>query len=445
MNIEINIDGMIGPTHHFGGLGIGNIASMTSHNSVANPRAAALEGLAKMELVASMGIDQFYLPPPDRPNWLWLESLGFVGTRSDALRRCLDEAPSVLSAAYSSAFMWTANAATVAPSSDSQDGLLHFVPANLCSNLHRGQEAMERRDQLRSMFSRCEIACVHEPLPSTMALRDEGAANHMRLCGADGRRAIHVFVHGPCESHETRFTPRQSELAARRVASCLRLNENDCVFAQQTVRAINAGVFHNDVIAMSNRNMMIYHEFAFENSESIVDTIHRKFLERVGEPLDAICVQESELPLEEAVQSYLFNSQLLSVDSNEMELLCPMQCMNSQTVMSLVQTWVADALNPIRSIRCLPLDQSMKNGGGPACLRLRAMLTAAELTKLDDRYRVTAARIEKLRREVIARYPQTLILNDLVRADFAEHSAAASKAIADFSSSRECTTTVRFP
>ena len=150
--IEINIDGMIGPTHHFGGLGVGNLASLGSQNQVSNPREAALEGIAKMALLAGLGIDQFYLPPLERPNWRWLESVGFSGERGDVLRRCLDEAPSILSAAYSSAFMWTANAATVAPSCDSVDGKLHIVPANLCSNLHRGQEASERRDQLRRMF-----------------------------------------------------------------------------------------------------------------------------------------------------------------------------------------------------------------------------------------------------------------------------------------------------
>lgn len=198
-NIEINIDGMIGPTHHFGGLGVGNIASLASRNQVSSPREAALEGLAKMELVAGMGIPQFYLPPPERPNWCWLESLGFTGDRRDVLRKCFDESPSLLSAAYSSAFMWTANAATVAPSSDTMDSRLHVVPANLCSNLHRGQEAAERRDQLRNMFGSINDAQIHEPLPSVIALRDEGAANHMRHCSRDGKKAIHVFVHGPSE------------------------------------------------------------------------------------------------------------------------------------------------------------------------------------------------------------------------------------------------------
>lgn len=435
-NIEINIDGMIGPTHHFGGLGVGNIASLASRNQVSNPREAALEGLAKMELVAGMGIPQFYLPPPERPNWRWLESLGFLGDRRDVLRRCFDEAPILLSAAYSSAFMWTANAATVAPSSDTLDGRLHIVPANLCSNLHRGQETAERRDQLRDMFCHLNDAQIHEPLPSLTALRDEGAANHMRLCSRDGQKAIHVFVYGPSvygpsnEPHPTRFTPRQSELAARRVAGLLQLRDEDCVFVQQTARAIDAGVFHNDVIAMSNGNMMIYHEHAFENSDHGVETIQQRFNAKTGEAFAGISVSESELSLKEAVRTYLFNSQLLSVDSRATEMISPSHCFESPAVSALIQRWLQDESNPIDSVRYLSLDQSMKNGGGPACLRLRAMLTIEQLSLLGDRFRVTDARIARLRSEVMQSYPASLSLSDLGRLDFAEQAIAAAKALA---------------
>ena len=430
-NIEINIDGMIGPTHHFGGLGVGNMASLASRSQVSNPREAALEGLAKMELVAGMGIPQFYLPPPERPNWRWLESLGFSGDRRDVLRKCFDEAPSLLSAAYSSAFMWTANAGTVAPSNDTKDSRLHIVPANLCSNLHRGQEAAERRDQLRDLFCHLNDAQIHEPLPSLTALRDEGAANHMRLCSRDGQKAIHVFVYGPSnEPHPTRFTPRQSELAARRVAGLMQLRDEDCVFVQQTARAIDAGVFHNDVIAMSNGNMMIYHEHAFENSDHGVETIQQRFNAKTGEAFAGIRVSESELSLEEAVRTYLFNSQLLSVDARAMEMISPSHCSESPAVVALIQRWLQDENNPIQRVRYLSLDQSMKNGGGPACLRLRAMLSIDQLSFLGDRFRVTETRMARLRSEVIQRYPASLSLSDLHRLDFAEQAIAAAKALA---------------
>ncbi len=433
-NIEINIDGMIGPTHHFGGLGVGNIASLSSRNQVSNPREAALEGLAKMELLSRMGIEQFYLPPPERPNWHWLELLGFSGNHSDVLQRCFDEAPSLMSAAYSSAFMWTANAATVAPSCDTLDGKLHIVPANLCSNLHRGQEALERRDQLGVMFDQLDDVVVHQPLPAVVALRDEGAANHMRLCSLDGTKAIHVFVHGPSnEPQSTKFLSRQSELAARQVACCLRLNRDDCVFLQQKPRAIDAGVFHNDVIAMSNGNMMIYHEHAFENSEPVVGLIRDKFESKTGDAFIGLPVSESELPLEEAVRTYLFNSQLISIDAQDMALICPLQCVQSPAVSALLDRWIQDQSNPIRKVHYCSLDQSMRNGGGPACLRLRAMLDGRQLSRIGNHHRVTDHRMEQLRSVVVASYSGALNLSDLARLDFAEQAIATAKKIATLS------------
>ncbi len=433
-NVEINIDGMIGPTHHFGGLGVGNLASFASRNQVSSPLKAALEGLAKMETLAGMGVEQYYLPPLERPNWRWLASIGFPGDHRDALRRCFDEEPSLLSAAYSSAFMWTANAATVAPSSDTLDGNLHLVPANLCSSLHRGQEAAERRDQLREMFYPIPNAQVHDPLPSVCAMRDEGAANHMRLTHLDGQEAIHVFVYGASnDARSSKFLARQTETAARRVASCLRLRAEDCVFVEQSAQAIDAGVFHNDVIAMSNGNLMIYHQLAFENSESVVEEICRKFAAKTNTSPNFVCVSKKEVSLNEAVRTYLFNSQLLSIGPHEteaMELISPSQCLDSPTVSKLIQRWLSDENNPIRRVRYLTLDQSMRNGGGPACLRLRAMLNREQLSFLGTSFKANDSRISRLRTEVTQRYPNAIVLSDLARLDFAEHALSTAKTIA---------------
>jgi len=210
----------------------------------------------------------------------------------------------------------------------------------------------------------------------------------------------------------------------------LKLRYEDCVFVQQTARAIDAGVFHNDVNAMSNGNRMIYHEHAFENSEQCIETIRQRFHTKTGEGFAGICVSESELPLEEAVRTYLFNSQLLSGDSGAMELISPSECLESPAVSALIQRWVQDENNPIREVRYLSLDQSMKNGGGPACLRLRAMLTVEQLSLLGDRFKVTEKRLARLRSEVMQRYPATLSLNDLARLDFAENAIATAKVMA---------------
>ena len=45
-------DGLAGTTHSYAGLSAGNLAAMPHAGQLGNPRAAALEGLAKMRLVA---------------------------------------------------------------------------------------------------------------------------------------------------------------------------------------------------------------------------------------------------------------------------------------------------------------------------------------------------------------------------------------------------------
>ncbi|MCZ7597577.1 MAG: N-succinylarginine dihydrolase [Gammaproteobacteria bacterium] len=42
--VEVNFDGLPGPTHHFGGLAPGNLASIDSGGSPSSPRGAARRG-----------------------------------------------------------------------------------------------------------------------------------------------------------------------------------------------------------------------------------------------------------------------------------------------------------------------------------------------------------------------------------------------------------------
>ncbi len=420
---EINVDGLIGPTHHFGGLGVGNLASHASQYRPSNPRAAALEGLAKMQLLSELGIPQFYLPPLTRPNWGWLESLGYAGDRADILKRCYDDSPQLLSAAYSSAFMWTANAATVAPACDTLSQCLTLVPANLCCNLHRGQESLARMHQLRDMLRDVSNASVTEPLPSVFPLRDEGAANHMRLCNRHGDLAVHLFVYGPpVENRVGTFIARQSELASRQVALQLQLDREACCFAQQTPEAIEAGVFHNDVIATSHADLLIYHELAFADHANVVEDLSHKYQRRIGHALQGLCVHSRELPLDEAVRTYLFNSQIVNSDSDTMQLICPSQCRDSSPTRALIDRWIADPSNPIQRVHFLSLNQSMANGGGPACLRLRMMVDDAQLKELGARYRIDEARIALLSDIIEQNYPERFCIEDMTRLDFAEHS-----------------------
>src|SRR3954469_13600147 len=127
---EVNFDGLVGPTHNYAGLSYGNVASMKHKLSVSNPRQAALEGLEKMKFLASLGVKQAVLPPHERPHLQTLRRLGFSGSDADVLRTAQQRDPTLLAMVSSASTMWTANAATISPSADSEDHRAHFTPAN---------------------------------------------------------------------------------------------------------------------------------------------------------------------------------------------------------------------------------------------------------------------------------------------------------------------------
>src|SRR5688572_17800116 len=122
---EYNFDGLVGPTHCYGGLSAGNVASMAHGGKVSNPKEAALQGLSKMKFVADLGVRQAVLPPQQRPSLKTLRGLGFLGSDEAVITRAARESDHLLRLCSSAAAMWTANAATCAPSEDTADGRMH--------------------------------------------------------------------------------------------------------------------------------------------------------------------------------------------------------------------------------------------------------------------------------------------------------------------------------
>jgi succinylarginine dihydrolase len=179
---EINFDGMVGPTHHFGGLSFGNLASSKNRAKISSPKRAALQGLEKMRWLAKQGFVQAILPPHERPHYKTLRLLGFAGTKENLLDQALKQMPQIFSAVFSSSFMWAANAATVSPSSDSLDNKTHISPANLVTMFHRSIEASFTTTVFQRIFADDRYFTVHQPLPLHELFADEGAANHNRLC-----------------------------------------------------------------------------------------------------------------------------------------------------------------------------------------------------------------------------------------------------------------------
>ena len=191
MSLDVQFDGIPGPTHNYSGMSPGNLASEKHAGRVSNPREAALQGLAKMRALAARGIAQAVLPPHERPHVPTLRALGFHGNDHDIVARAARDAPGLLSACSSASAMWTANAATIAPSSDARDGRLHLVVANLASMLHRSLEAEQTARSLRAIFRDASHFEVHDALPRHVDLGDEGAANHSRLRTSQG--SLHLF------------------------------------------------------------------------------------------------------------------------------------------------------------------------------------------------------------------------------------------------------------
>lgn len=380
LSLEVNFDGLVAPTHNYAGLSYGNIASLHHAKTISNPKEAALQGLSKMRVLMRLGIPQAVLPVHNRPNLQILRTLGFEGSDNNILQEAYKKAPHIFLAAFSSSSMWTANAATVSPSADTQDHLLHFTPANLLTHFHRATESHFTYRILKKIFSDERKFKVHTPLPSVLQLADEGAANHLRFCEYYGKSGVEVFVYGRRgfaweENHSPmKYPARQTLEAQLAISRRHHLLPDQVIFAKQNSAVIEQGVFHNDVISMGNQTVFIYHEEAFVNTPEIVQQLK----EKMKNDFYLIPISRKELRIEEAVQTYLFNSQLVTKEDGSMVLIAPLECQGNKRAMSVISR-IMEEENPIKETIFVDCRQSMQNGGGPACLRLRVVLSRAEL------------------------------------------------------------------
>ncbi|MFL1467814.1 N-succinylarginine dihydrolase [Marinobacter sp. HN1S83] len=411
--VEANFDGLVGPTHNYAGLSWGNVASKSNVNAASNPKEAALQGLAKMKRLADRGYVQGVLPPHERPHIPTLKALGFTGSDKAVLEAVARENPSILAAASSASAMWTANAATVSPSADTSDHRVHFTPANLSAKFHRSIEHVVTGRVLKSIFADDAWFAHHPALPSVSHFGDEGAANHTRLCSRYGEPGVELFVYGQVAFNEqapapVKYPARQSLEASRAIARLHGLNDSHVVFAQQNPAAIDAGVFHNDVIAVGNANTLFYHEMAFLEEEQVLADIQSRL---TGAELQAVRVSSTEVPIEDAVKSYLFNSQLLNTNDG-MLLAVPGECREVPSVSRYLDDLIKGD-GPITSVEVFDVKQSMRNGGGPACLRLRVALNDDELKAMHHGVLMNDALYERLTSWVEAHYREELATEDL--------------------------------
>lgn len=428
---ELQLDGLVGPSHHYAGLSSGNLACTANAHEVSNPQEAALQGLAKMRYVAGLGVPQMVMPPVMHDVFGLLRRYGFAGNERAMLENAYKTAPNLLASVFSASSMWTANAATVTPSCDSQNRKVQFTPANLVSKLHRVNEVKCTNSLLKQLFPDSELFYHHDPLIATAGLSDEGAANHMRLsCDGKGAQGIHLFVYGIEEGQaidNKRYFPRQHKEACLMIARQHGWHEGEYAMLKQTARAVDAGVFHNDVIAMSAGNFMAYHEAAYAPEAS--EILHEFKRKHKSESLHFRMVSEAELSLEDTVKTYFFNSQLLQID-NAIQVIAPSECEENPAARALFDRLLQEE-NPISKVTYLDLRESMKNGGGPACLRLRVPLNERELAAAHQPAMLDAALYERLYSWVKEHYRDRLNLADFQEVSIVEEMQKALSELAE--------------
>jgi succinylarginine dihydrolase len=387
--VEINFDGIVGPTHNYAGLSIGNLAAAAHAGEAAYPKAAALQGLAKMRLNLEFGLAQGFLLPLPRPNPQFLAAIA-ADAQTD---------PALVAGAWSASSMWTANAATVSPAADTADKRCHITPANLVTMAHRFQEWPDTTRQLALAFADATHFAHHEPVMACFG--DEGAANHMRMAERHDAAGIELFVYG---RRGGPFPARQHPEASRIVARKHALDPGRVLFVEQNPDAIAAGAFHNDVVAVANEDVLLVHELAFAEPEAVYAWIREKL-----PSAEIIVVPDSEVSLAEAVKSYLFNAQLVTLADQTMALVVPSDVDQSPPVRAWLDRLLAGN-GPIRAVHPVDLRQSMANGGGPACLRLRVVVDPANV---DPRFLLDQAKAERIERVVREFWPEQIDPGDI--------------------------------
>lgn len=412
---EANFDGLVGPTHNYAGLSVGNVASLNNARNNSHPKQAALQGLRKMKALADLGMVQGVLAPQERPDVYTLRRLGFTGSDANVIQQAASQAPAVLRAVCSASSMWTANAATISPSRDTVDGKIHFTPANLTNKFHRSLEPVTTGRILQAMFRDERYFAHHPHLPDNDHFGDEGAANHTRLCSDYGKPGVEVFVFGRYAFDQSqpapqKFPARQSLEACQAIVRLHGLSDDKVVYLQQNPAVIDQGVFHNDVIAVGNQNVLFYHQQAFLDSKAKLAELQSKFGDET--PLHLIEVLDTEVTVQQAIQTYLFNTQVITLPSGEMAIIAPTECRDHPQVSAYLAELTGRG-TPIRQVHYYDVKQSMQNGGGPACLRLRVAMSEQERQAVNPQVLLTDTLFNRLNQWVDQHYRDELAEQDL--------------------------------
>jgi succinylarginine dihydrolase len=223
----------------------------------------------------------------------------------------------------------------------------------------------------------------------------------MRLAPSHGEPGVEVFVYGVSGGP---FPARQHVEASRAVARLHRLDPARTIFAAQSEEAIAAGAFHNDVVAVANGPVLFAHEKAFADRDKLLDELAAKL-----PGFELVEVPDAEVPLADAIRSYLFNAQLVTPPDGAMTLVAPTECRDTPSVAGWIERHLASN-GAIRRVEFVDVRQSMANGGGPACLRLRV---ACDPATVDPRFLVDEAKLERMAEVISAHWPEEIAGADI--------------------------------
>jgi len=409
-DLQLNISELPGPTFMYSGLSADNVASLNNKHLAANPLKFALLSLQRMRLLLEEGVHQVIFPPHRRPDLQALGYCGFTGDMGHMIGSADKFSRGYLESLLAASSVWTANAATVTPSADSEDGKVHITTANLNSHFHRSIEASQTHAKLARVFADDNFFALHQALPSHNRFSDEGAANHMRFHVEGENRGLNVFVYGNDPDNPGYMQGRQSLWASKAICQLHALSSTQVWLQKQSKEAISRGIFHNDIISMNSHDLLVFHQQAYENHESLIEKLTA---------LGICCVEikAEEFSLEHALKTYFFNSEFIKGKDGSQVLVMSEKCQHDAKVHAQLER-IQTAYNKEIKTIYVDLDDSLKNGGGPACLRLRVQLNQEQFSAIPSKFLLTQNKLNALQEVVTRFYRESLSYEDVFTETF---------------------------
>jgi succinylarginine dihydrolase len=180
-------------------------------------------------------------------------------------------------------------------------------------------------------------------------------------------------------------------------------------------------------VCVGAADTLFFHEAAFEDTAGTLAA-----LSAAAEGLfdfKPVMVPAADVPLEDAIRSYLFNSQLLVFPGeSRLVLVAPTEAQDTKSTREYCERLVSSN-GPIGRVEYVDVRQSMRNGGGPACLRLRVVMTGAERTACHQGVLMTEEKIDALQDMVRKTYRDRLAPGDLADPALADECRLARESL----------------